>query len=379
MKEIILDNGKALLLKNKYEMNVKIGKRDNSYYIIHNSKARGPFKKILLDSANAENVIIGYNDEERKFYSIDSTGLKLIKKEKINLDEETNHTINLDNCTLVSTIDSYSIYINENTGKLFVIDTKGKKNTLSTYKEFDTYEDLINYYKQNYDISLFGIEARAVLSKEAHLLIKFKDLYSSTIQLKPDDLSEDILFDILTDRFAIKKIFDMQKRKLFTTIYGSKKSNELIEQGYKELTSSTYENILKRYPDEMALYYDLAQNKINELKPNCSSYIKQTDDLDFCRLESHLHKLSIKDLPKQSITEITANRPLSKGVFLSMLCACFDKLEEEGSSIKQGYRKSNNFKYTYPNEYSRLWNIASSKLPELSNEYFEIKRKLLYN
>lgn len=375
MKELVLENGKARIIKTKHETEVKIGRRNDNYYIIQNSKSRGPFEKILLDKTENDNFIIGYTKEESRFYIIDTEGLKLVKKEKINLENTKKEEVDLDNCVLIGKIHDYSIFIDNNTGKLFVVNTKESIKPLDEYPKFDNYDDLVNCYRQNFNISLFSIEMRSLVSKQAHLLINFKDLYSSTIQLTLEQLPEEILFDILTDRAATKKIFDVQKKQFFTNVYGEEKTNELIKQGYTQLTASTYENILKKHPSEMNPYYNLLQNKIAELKKNCSNYIKQTDNINLYRLECLLGKLSIKDLPYHSLREITANRPLTKGIFLSMLCACFDKLEEEGTTIKHGYRKSNNFQVTYPTEYSTLWEIASKKLPELSDEYFEERKK----
>ena len=59
-----------------------------------------------------------------------------------------------------------------------------------------------------------------------------------------------------------------------------------------------------------------------------------------------------------------------------MLCACFEKLEKEGCTIRYGYRNLNTFIACYPNQYSILWDIATDKLPGLYTEYFEERKKL---
>ena len=378
MKGLSLENGKARLVKNAYDIEVKIGRKNDNYFIIHDSKSRGPFEKIFLNKTDIGNVIIGYNKEESKFYTINKDGLKLIKKEQLNIEKtpNINENIEFDNCKLVVKFNELFVFVDNSSGKLFIVNSKQKIKDLSDYPKFTTYDDLLNYCKDQFKISINTMQTRSLISKEAHLLIKFKDLYSSAINLSLDHLPDEILFDILTDRIVMKKIFDLQKKELFVHVYGDQKVAELIEDGYTTLKVSTLDTLLRNYPEQMKPYFDLLQTKIEELKRNCLTHIKKTDNIDFYKLESFLYNLSIKDLPRSSIAEITANRPLTRGIFMSMICACFDKLEKEGNSIKQHYRVTNNFKVTYPHEYSILWDIACKRLPDLSKEYFDERKKL---
>lgn len=380
MKEISLENGKARLLKNKYDIDVRVGKKDDKYFIIHNSKARGPFEKIILEDDNEnELTIMGYNHETSKIYCINEEGLSLIKKEKIDLENYKREKKGFNNCTFITNINNYSIFLDNKSNKLFVVNSDENLKNVDDYMKFNTFNELKNYYIEQKNIYLRDPRLTASLSKNMSLFIRFSDLYKDIINLNLSELPDDIIFDILADRSVFKKIFDVEKEKLIVYVpSNSSKEQELIDANYTKIKYIGYETLLKSNFSEIDTFNNLLQNRIKDLKNDAPLYLKESDEIDFYKLELLMSSLSIKDLPCKVCSEIGANRPLTKGIFLSMLCACFEKLEKEGYTIRYGYRNLTNFSICYPNQYSILWGIALDKLPSLYTEYFEERKKLAH-
>lgn len=379
MKEIKLDIGKGTRLKNEYNLPVKVGRKENGYYVIFDRKGKGPFEKIFVDkSDDGDELIVCYNKEESKTYLIDIYGLTLAKKEKISLEKlcapKPRKPISFENCELLLSTRDHYIFYNDENDVFFAATYEDESKNISSLKTFKSYDELVEYYRQIEHIDLFNHSVSTILKKKLKTFINFKDLNFKATTLNLTNLSEDILFDLAAEKNSLKKIFDFHKNGSVTTTYSSKKESELLVNGYTKTSSITFDSLCQIHSDQMKFYCDILLNKLSNISLDCAYYLRKTDNIDFGKLREFLDHISITNLSRKAGAEISAKRPLTKGIFSEMLEFAFDKLEKEGTTIKQGYRKLINLKNIYPEEYEMLWQIAAYKQNDLYNEYFSIKR-----
>lgn len=379
MKEIITEVGKAGRLKNNYNIPIKLGRKENGYFVIYDHKSKGPFEKIFIHKSKyGEEMILCYNPNESKVYTIDIDGLILTKKEKMSLEELTSTSTKIDicfdNCELIDSLNDYFIFYNDERDVFFAATNEDENKSIESLKTFSSYDALIEYYRKNEDIDLFNYNVSSLMKKKAKTFIDFNRLNYIATSLKISDLTEEQLFGVAASKNMIKIFFNFQKNNAFITTYSEKKEKELIDKGFSKTNAISFDNILINYPEQMKLYCEIMQNKIFNMHLDCTYYLKRSDNIDFHILNEFMKNISIKDLSRKAGAEISAKRPLTRGIFSEMLNHCFDELEKTGVVIKEGYRKTVNFKNVYPQEHDILWNIALEKQSDLYDEYFKTKR-----
>ena len=131
------------------------------------------------------------------------------------LDELTSinekNELSFDNCELIAFSNDYFIFYNDENDVFFVATDEDNDKNLDDFTKFKSYDELIDYYRDNKGVDLFDRNTNSLLKKKAKTLIDFRKLYYITTNLKVSDLSEEVLFSIATSKMTPKYFFDYQK------------------------------------------------------------------------------------------------------------------------------------------------------------------------
>lgn len=378
MKELKIELNKSGRLKNKYDNFIKIGRTPKGCFILTETIKCGPFERIFIDhSENGDELIIGYTPSKTEFYRINPKGINLDKQVCISIKDLANlkeKNISFENCELLGNVNGHAIFFDINEGFYFAVNTLKEIKSLSEYKKFDSYEDLTSYYKDK-NIELYSTGIQSLANKHKKTLINFNNLYEYIEELTVSDLTEEILFDIVTGRNSLKKIYNLAKPHFVKEIKTASKYSELTSIGYEEIKSIGYETISKNRMEEMSKYDSLTTSKITRIKEECIKVIKERDPLDFNKLSYYLRKVTISEISHDVQKELSAKRPLTRQIFSGIITAGLDKIRLEGIDISEYYYSLTNISSIYPVEVEQLRNIALEIIPNLYNQYFEEKTK----
>lgn len=366
MKEIKLEINKAGSLKNQYNVSIKIGRTTKGYFIVTENNKYGPFEKVFIEKED-DVILIGSNQNESKLYRLCEDGLILEKKETIDLFSKKQE---FESCRLLGQVNAYSIFFDDTNGKFFAVNNLTSIKQLSEYPKFDSYESLLNYYATN-NISLNDKDIRSLVNKMKKIFIKIEDLIEISNNLSIDKIDEDILFDIVANRSILKKLYLSNRFRLLKIVMSEKIANDLLDNGYIEIKNTSFENLMKVFPEDMKKYTDIVESKISKLQSDTIEYIKRKDSFSFEEIVANINKISIVDLPVKIQAEISANRPLTNQIFSGILMFALDNT----SNIRNEYKVITNFKAVYPEQYDKLWEIAKLRLPDLYKEYYDERAK----
>ena len=367
MKEVQLELNKLRTLKTNFDQVVKIGRNDKGYFIIDDKIKRGPFEKIFIDSKD-KYAIIGYNLEESKIYELDTNGISLTKKEKLNLEDLTNNN-ELKKCTLIDSIDNYTIYLDTRDEKFFAIKNNTTVKQISDYKKFDSYIDLIDYYSQ-FQVYLFNNRTSVYLTKNTKHYIDFNKLYTCMENFDIHSCPKEILFDIITQRNIKKSIFTFFQNQLIRTTLVDDKMQEYLKNGYTEIKSTHFEGIMKTSIKQLQPYLDILEEKMPYFHEESLKILKN-NTIDFDKLEQLISNIDLEDLPLKTRDEIVYSRIFTPQVFGEFLNVAITRLNVK--DLHEGYKKHINFKVLYPEEYNKLQQIVKEKTILLRTKYFSDK------
>lgn len=378
MKELKIELNKSGRLKNKYDSVIKIGRNSKGCFIVAEEIKAGPFERIFIDrNDKGEELIVGYTPTETTYFRVNPKGINLDKQVKISIEELTNtkkQEVSFEGCDLLGEANGHSIFFNKEEGVFFAVNTLKETKNISEYSKFDSYEELIDFYKsRGIDIHSKEIQTKANTYKK--VLVNFDKLYEYIDNLHVEDLSDEILFDIVTGRNTVKKVFSLARPTFITEVKTEVKYNDLIREGYEEIKSTSYEAVSKSKTEEISKYIYLVENKIFNLKDDCVRTIKEKHPLDFNKLADYLRKVTIVEIPSGAQRELSAKRPLTRQIFLGIITAGLDRMKLEGIDVSEYYYSLTNISSVYPEEVEKLREIALERLPELYDQYFEERAK----
>lgn len=381
MKELKLDLGKSGKLKNTYEHPLKVGRNEEGYFIFVGDKKYGPFTNVFLEK-EAREVLIGYTPESTLIFSMDE---KKVNIETNNLSasllEKLNDLLGIKeieefkDCKLVGKANNYTIYLDPSNNFFLV---SGNTKPLSEYPKFYDYDELVRHYRGR-NVYVNNPVVAEYARNIKRVFIKFSDYNEFIATLSVNDLSEEIKLDIAAQRDIFKNILIQARDNCHKVVNNEQDANKLLSEGYIELDFKTIEKLKKSYPEQYEILVKLVNDKATELKDACIASIKANDNIDFEELKECINQVKITDLSDASRREVGAKRPLTPGIYSSILTAAFTKLRETHPEIREDYIMTKNFKVIYPGEFEDLRLIAQERMPSLYEEYFENQKQKFAN
>lgn len=376
--KINIEIGKQGKLKNKNNIFVKITRFETGYFIITENNKIGPFSDIFLEKKNDDELIVACVDNDAYFYKLNSKGLSLkeIIKISTNMESDINNYLKnnsleeLDNlfidCKLVGKKNKFSIYLDSN-NDLFVVDSSLPLKDVDEYKKFEDYESLLKYYDEK-NIDLFIAETYNKTKKFYRNFINFNDFISYPKNLKINDLSHTELINIVTGKDFFKDFFYRAKKNYIKISKTDEKANEYLNNGYVELKYFSLDKMKENYSEEINEFIKCFEEKKLSFSQNAINFIKDNDSIDFEKLAQYLDKITISDIDIKAQREIGAKRPLTIGIFTSILTAIIDKYNEENTPIDDDYKMPKNLKAIYEDQYEILFNLTNDKMENLYNQ-----------
>lgn len=201
--EINLENGKRKYFKEKYGTSVTISKEEDNYYVICDKVRHGPFAKIAVERVgkgeSKDILLITINPGKTDFYRIQYDGLKLLDSEDWNYELSVGLIQKVSNdeeilkqdptCISLKKVSGYSIFVDKN-DKFFAVNNTEKAQSIESYPHFDSYMDLVRYYRGKYCIKLHHSDIRYLTDKNADF-INIDEIKALIDDLKEDDLSKE--------------------------------------------------------------------------------------------------------------------------------------------------------------------------------------------
>lgn len=381
MKELKLDLGKSGRLKNTYDHPLKIGRNENGYFIFVGDKKYGPFTNIFIDRETKE-TLIGYTSESTLIFTMDE---KKVNIEENNMNatllEKLNDLLGIKeieefkDCKLVGKANNYTIYLDPSNNFFLV---SGNIKPLSEYPKFYDYDELVRHYRGK-DVYVNNPTISEYAKQIKRVFIKFSDYNEFIATLTANDLSEETKLDIAAQRDIFKGLLIQARDNCHKVVNNEEDANKLLSDGYIELDFKTVEKLKKSYPEQYEILVKLVNDKATELKDACIASIKDSDNINFEELKDCINQVKITDISDASRREIGAKRPLTPGIFSSILTAAFTKLREVHPEIREDYIMAKNFKVIYPDEFEELRLIAQERMPSLYEEYFENQKQKFAN
>jgi hypothetical protein len=383
MREIELNVGTAAKIKNSFDNSIKIGHAKNGYYIIHNSKKNGPYLKAFVDFSKKEEIfLIGCSIEKSEIFRIDINGLTLVDTIITPFDElqqlakalnkivKSNNSEHFKDFSLMGKVGHYSIYMDENQN-FFAVDNLVPAKPVDEYPKFKDYLTLINYYKENYGISLYNQELSANINRYKKVFFNFTDYITYIEMLNTDELPEELLLQIAAGNNIFRSLFPLITSNASKTSYTDKESDRLISLGYIEMQYKNFDFFKNTYPKKMKELESLITEKASKLKSSAINSLRNKKLAQFSTLAGHIKSLKITDLNNYTRNEIGAKRTLGALIFNHILKAAAKKANigiEEGDIVKY-------IKHIFPEEYDTLWAAAESKMPDLYNQYLDYQKE----
>ena len=381
MKELKLDLGKSGRLKNTYDHPLKIGRNENGYFIFVGDKKYGPFTNIFIDRETKE-TLIGYTSESTLIFTMDE---KKVNIEENNMNatllEKLNDLLGIKeieefkDCKLVGKANNYTIYLDPSNNFFLV---SGNIKPLSEYPKFYDYDELVRHYRGK-DVYVNNPTISEYAKQIKRVFIKFSDYNEFIATLTANDLSEETKLDIAAQRDIFKGLLIQARDNCHKVVNNEEDANKLLSYGYIELDFKTVEKLKKSYPEQYEILVKLVNDKATELKDACIASIKDSDNINFEELKDCINQVKITDISDASRREIGAKRPLTPGIFSSILAAAFTKLREVHPEVREDYIMAKNFKVIYPDEFEELRLIAQERMPSLYEEYFENQKQKFAN
>lgn len=381
MKELKLDLGKSGRLKNTYDHPLKIGRNENGYFIFVGDKKYGPFTNIFIDRETKE-TLIGYTSESTLIFTMDE---KKVNIEENNMNatllEKLNDLLGIKeieefkDCKLVGKANNYTIYLDPSNNFFLV---SGNIKPLSEYPKFYDYDELVRHYRGK-DVYVNNPTISEYAKQIKRVFIKFSDYNEFIATLTANDLSEETKLDIAAQRDIFKGLLIQARDNCHKVVNNEEDANKLLSDGYIELDFKTVEKLKKSYPEQYEILVKLVNDKATELKDACIASIKDSDNINFEELKDCINQVKITDISDASRREIGAKRPLTPGIFSSILAAALTKLREVHPEIREDYIMAKNFKVIYPDEFEELRLIAQERMPSLYEEYFENQKQKFAN
>lgn len=381
MKELKLDSGKSGRLKNTYDHPLKIGRNENGYFIFVGDKKYGPFTNIFIDRETKE-TLIGYTSESTLIFTMDE---KKVNIEENNMNatllEKLNDLLGIKeieefkDCKLVGKANNYTIYLDPSNNFFLV---SGNIKPLSEYPKFYDYDELVRHYRGK-DVYVSNPTISEYAKQIKRVFIKFSDYNEFIATLTANDLSEEAKLDVAAQRDIFKGLLIQARDNCHKVVNNEEDANKLLSAGYIELDFKTVEKLKKSYPEQYEILVKLVNDKTTELKDACIASIKDSDNINFEELKDCINQVKITDISDASRREIGAKRPLTPGIFSSILAAALTKLREVHPEIREDYIMAKNFKVIYPDEFEELRLIAQERMPSLYEEYFENQKQKFAN
>lgn len=285
MKEIKVELGHAIRIKNQYTYNVMVGRNAKGYYIIEDKKQTGPFKKVYIDVGNKklnnDKFLVGFNLEESKIYRIGINGLELtdtvdtskgLRKELLNKIDISNKE-EFKDCSYFGKIDEYALFTDKN-NMFFVVNVLDDVMPIDSYPKFDTYKDLTAWYRITNGIKLFSTDMYTLTNNAEY--VKLSDITDGVFNIKIEELSnyskytiENLLPSHLTNSL-IQDFYRIVKKKLsikFVPKYkGEETKEELLKENYVKFNFRHISSFHDKYPKESKIFEENIVKRCKELQ-----------------------------------------------------------------------------------------------------------------
>ncbi len=260
MKELKLDIGKGVKINNLYAYNIIVKRREKGYTLETDKEKFGPYLKVFFERSakhNNDTFITCYNLDKSVIYRMGLYGLEVSEvidtsmqaSKMLNKMFNKDGKIEIEGCTLLGVENGYSVFVDESDNKFFVVNNKETVTSIEGYEKFETYKELVNYYKTK-GIKVYDQEI-ARLSKDA-FFIDFNGLKQIVKDFKFENIShslqyslkgarpfdENVIdFDFLVEELKEdNKIIKIKKIKLKNDINFEK---ELNENGFYRIDNGT--------------------------------------------------------------------------------------------------------------------------------------------
>ncbi len=380
MIEIKSENGKTGKIKNAYNFLIKAEKVNNHYFLTIDNEKYGPFARLFLSKQdNDDSILICYSPKESHIINITEKGINITKRNITALSQikEYDSPSKKTNIQLLGNVNNYSIYFGNN--QFFAFNNEDENKEIENCIKFDEYDDLVDYYKKNYAISLNSPKITALSLKLKRIFVNFDEIYEYINSLKTNDLTDELQLDIVMDRSIFKNIFIKARKACSKSPNSKDEIADLLNNGYVEFEYRTIEKLKQIFQEQYDKLNELVNNKATILKEECLLSLKEKDNFNFDILYETIAQIKITDLNDTARKEISAKRPLVTSIFSSVISSCIDKLAQQGIHIRDEYKMPKNLKAMYPDEYEVLWQLVDNRLPILYNEYFEYQKEKFSN
>ena len=376
MKELQLEVGKGGKLKTSYDYHIKIGRTNTGYTVQAGEQKLSSCERLFIGKTpDGKEVITTYSSKGTKIYLVTETGLLLDRSMQVSpelLEKVQYRSVDFAPYPLMGMVNQYSIYFDNDRGNFFVVNSFAKTLTADEYPRYETYEQILETYKEK-NIDIYSKDIKTRINKLKKTFINFNNLYEKVKNINIEELDDEIIFDLAVGRQTHKKLFSTYRDEFISEAITEEEFKNLSNKGYSEITASSYDILCKSFPQELDNFAQIITSNSEKLQKEAINHLKNKYPIDFEIFEKCIRQVSINDVSSSARKEITARRPLTKQIYSGILQAAMKK----SGNISDYYEAIANFNAIYPEESEKLWNICLELLPNLCDEYFNEKEKLL--